>query len=861
MAADHVTRRRIETARETEPGQAEFDRLESLFHRALSASDRQRRELVADVRATDPTLCRRLERLLLREEHNQLSAIGPLAAHAVGPVPVANADERDTEPERGAVGRRVGPYRLKERIGRGGMGEVYCAERDDGHYRQTVAVKLVRSGVASRALLERFRAERQILAGLQHPNIARLLDGAVGDDGLPYLVMEYAPGRSITEHCDAERLSIEERLRLFLEVCSAVQYAHRNLIVHRDLKPSNILVTSDGEVKLLDFGIAKLLSPDQESQDGMTLTVMPAMTPQYASPEQVRGEGITTATDVYALGLLLHELLSGVRAQDPPSNAPAAIERVVCHNEPSRPSAAVGTGSVTRQRERAAARGGVRVERLRRRLRGDLDTIVAAAVQKDPARRYASAEQLAADIERHLSGLPVIARADSFRYRAGRFLRRHRWGVAATATVVTSLVLGLALALTGLVRAQRAQRMAEQDAQTASQVSELLVGLFQTSDPGESKGDTVTAREMLDRGVEQVAQLDEQPAVQARLLDTMGRVYQNLGLYDTALPLIRQSLEIRRSVLGGEHPDTALSLDHLARVHELKGEYEPAEGYYLEALAIQRRVHGDDHREVAQALNNLGALLYSRSRFDEAEPMLTRALELDRRALGRHANVANALTNLAMLKERTARHPEAEAHMREAISIYEETVGEIHPFTAVAFNNLGLILIKSERVGEAEPLLRRSLEIRRQLYGDEHPEINQSLSNIASVLVAQEKYEEAEAAFRELLPLDRKLLGPEHPDFANTLSLLGRTLIRLGRPDEALPLLEEAVQISMQALGGDHRRTAIVRQYYGLALKGTGQREKAIHELQEARRVFVAVLGEDHQRTREAASVLEELAA
>ncbi|HEY9231040.1 MAG TPA: serine/threonine-protein kinase, partial [Blastocatellia bacterium] len=462
-------------------------------------------------------------------------------------------------------GRMVGPYRLIREIGHGGMGTVFMAARADDQYRKRVAIKLVRRGMDSEQILARFRSERQILASLDHPNIARLLDGGTTDDGLPYFVMEYIEGQSIDRFCDEHKLTTVERLRLFRTACSAVHFAHQNLVVHRDLKPSNILVTPDGTPKLLDFGIAKLLKPELYAQTlTPTATSLRPMTPDYASPEQVKGTPITTASDVYSLGVLLYELLSGHRPYQIKSYTPVEIEKVICEQEPERPSAAIGRtvttqsadGTLTPETVSRPREG--QPERLRRKLKGDLDNIILMALRKEAQRRYSSVEQFSEDLRRHLEGLPVIARKDTFAYRAGKFVSRNK----VAASVALAFVLLLAVSLVIIVR-QSVRAARERD--KAQQVAQFLAEIFKVSDPGESRGASVTAREILDKGAERIdRELSGQPEVQATLMATIGQVYESLGLYDDAARMLETALNTRLALFGREHPDVAESMLSLA---------------------------------------------------------------------------------------------------------------------------------------------------------------------------------------------------------------------------------------------------------------------------------------------------------
>ena len=472
-----------------------------------------------------------------------------------------------------ATGARVGDYEVVRHLGSGGMGSVYLAVRADRRYRKEVAIKILKRGLDSEEILRRFRQERQILASLDHPNVARLLDAATSDAGQPCFVMEYVEGTRIDRYCDDRRLSIRERLELFRTVCDAVQAAHRGLVVHRDLKPGNILVTTEGAPKLLDFGVAKLLDPDSFPQT-VVPTALPyhPMTPDYASPEQVRGEAITTASDVYSLGVLLYRLLTGHRPYRVDLRRPAEMERVICEVEPEKPSATTSSsrdGTATSE-TRPRAEGSP--EKLRRRLAGDLDTIVLKALAKEATHRYGSVFQLSEDLRRHLEGLPILARRPTFGYRAGKFLRRYRAGVAMACLSVALLLAGIATTTwqAQIARSERAR--AESEKAVAEEAVSFMETLFEIADPSQAKGETVTALEILEKGAERFAELEDQPQVQARLMDSIGRSYQGLGLYEEAARQLEEALETRRRVLGDDHLETAETLDNLAGlVFEAKG--------------------------------------------------------------------------------------------------------------------------------------------------------------------------------------------------------------------------------------------------------------------------------------------------
>jgi len=507
-----------------------WQQIQDLFDEVVELDPGACQARLEAVRQGDPELCRRVQSLL--------------AAYARRD-DVLGLFEEPKEPLPGFVGRQVDRYRILKQLGRGGMGSVFLVQRDDQHFKGLAAIKLIRRGMDTEDILRRFRNERQILAALNHPGIARLLDGGMTEEGLPYFVMEYIDGAPLDHYCDQHRLSISERLDLFMGVCEAVQYAHQNLVVHRDLKPSNILVTTDGQVKLLDFGIAKVLNPVMSAVSmAVTRTELRVMTPAYASPEQILGETITTASDVYTLGVLLYELLTGHQPHRLGGRLEPELVRIILEAEPAKPSMVVtqveeiqgrdgATSTITP--EQVSARRSSEIKQLKRRLRGDLDNIVLKALRKEPSQRYASAEQLGADVQRFLFGSPILARKATAGYRLRKFVLRHRVSVAAATLVVLSLVAGLGAALWQAQVAQHERDVAQQEAEKLAQVTEFVVSVFEISNASESRGDTLTALEVLDRGAAWVeSEMMEDSEIKAAMMDVLGRIYQNLGRFDDA---------------------------------------------------------------------------------------------------------------------------------------------------------------------------------------------------------------------------------------------------------------------------------------------------------------------------------------
>ncbi len=788
-----------------------------LFEAALACPDADRAALV-DREAADPELAGLVHGLLAAdaEEH----AGRPLLSVVADAVTEAIATARPPL-------ERLGPYKLVNMLGEGGMGAVYLAERDDDEFLQKVAVKVVR-GLLDPERVRQFRAERQILAWLEHPNIARLLDGGTTPEGLPYLVMEHVEGVPIDEHCDAQRLTVEERLRLFLTVCDAVSHAHRSLIVHRDIKPSNILVTSDGAPKLLDFGIARL------ALDGVPDTTTPPgegrmLTPDYASPEVVRGEQVTTAADVYALGVLLYELMTGARPLHFTAMTSAEIERVVCHVAP-RPASLVATEPLERApapKERAALRR-TTPARLRAQLAGDLDAVIAMALDKDQSRRYVSVEALAADLRRHLAALPVVARPARWPYIAGRFVARHRWGVSAAAAL---LAVVAAAAVTFSVQAARLAVERDRTAyerDTAERVVDFLTQLFVVSDPDRGGGGAVTARELLDRGAERIDDdLAGQPAIRARLLGTIGTVYGGLGLYETSASLLERGLELQRSTAGREHLDTAAAMEDLAEAYRELARYDEAERLHGDALALKRRL-GASPSAVASSLNNLGLTLSERGRYADAEPLLREAIATWSEHDGPASEyVAVGLNNLASILRQQGRLGDAVPVLEQAIAIRRQRFGNGHPALAQALGHLGQVYNAQGEFARAEPLLREALGIRQRAYGDDHPDTITALNNLTSLLHDQGDLAAAEPLYRTAVQSVRKRLGAEHPDYAVQLNNLATLLEDWQRYGEAEPLYRESLEIRRRRYGPAHPAVARVEHNLGRVLLAMGRTDEA----------------------------------
>lgn len=808
-------------------------RVESLFVRAVELRAEEREAFVAASSDGDATLQREVMDLLAGHD----SAGGD--AH---PDRLLTPGGRLASEGR-ITGSRIGPWAIDELIGRGGMGDVYRAHRADAQYEQQVAVKVMRAGRDPDAMLQRFRSERQILARLQHPNIATLLDGGLTDDGTPWLAMQFVDGIPITQWARDHALGLRDRLALFRTVCEAVHAAHGHLVIHRDLKPSNILVTADGTVRLLDFGIAKVLDASTSSPETGDLLLL---TPEHAAPEQFRGEPVTTATDVYALGILLYQLLAGTR---PYQLTPAtALARAVCEDDP--PSASLAAADPSRLRAAGLSASPVPSAAIA----GDLDAIIGKAMRKEPGRRYGSASELAADVRRYLDGFPVEARPETLAYVARRFVRRHRAAVAAAAGLVISLA-SLAVVSVRAAQASRAQAAAiAQERDVALQVSGFLETLFRSPSPfasGRERRDTLRVRDVLDASATKVRrELAAQPLVQARLLQVLGRAQVDLGNYPAARPLFEDALAIRQRELGPESAEaatTALSLGTLSwqmgraaaaestlrrvvpilardtahredRIRalsslgssiRLQGRMAEAEPVYREALALAREHYPAGDAEIAGRMADLGALLGNLARFGEGESLLVAAVAMERAANGaNHPRVAQPLNNLATLLMLQRKFAPAETLLREITEIMGAALPDPHPLLAIAWSNLGANLYEQKRPVEAEPIQRRVLAMRQAVLDPKHPDIGLAQLNMASTVEALGRADEALRMKRAAVAFFRANAGPTHPLVGDALNATASTLVNMKRYREALAEFAAAVQVRTTALGPNHPSTA-----------------------------------------------------
>jgi serine/threonine-protein kinase len=719
---------------------------------------------------------------------------------------------------------------------------------------------LIKRGQDTEDVIHRFRSERQILASLDHPNITTLLDGGTTGDGLPYFVMEYILGQPIDRYCDAHKLPIADRLKLFQCVCAAVHYAHQNLVIHRDIKPGNILVTAEGVPRLLDFGIAKLLAAEPSIAD-RTVTLARRMTPESASPEQVRGAIITTASDVYSLGVLLYKLLSGHSPYRLTGNTPDEIERAICDEDPEKPSAAIERTEGTSTPQSVGETREGTPDRLRRKLRGDLDNIVLMTLRKEPQRRYSSVLQLSEDIRRHLEGLPVIARRDTAGYRAGKFAGRHKTGVAAAALIFLSLAAGIVATLRQARIAAAERDKARVEKTKADRINAFLQDMLGFSDTrsgsaNTKKGHDATVADMLDEAARRVeTELNDQPEVKAEMLRTIGTTYEIQPRFDLAERYMRAALDLDQKLYGPNHQETARTTEALGVVLGIKGDYAGAEQNCRKALAIYRVQPKNatlDVPQFADTLLTLGLMDRVKGQFQEAESLWQEALSFAPRLPGKdREKVARALSFLSVLHADRGDYSQAEAFARRALETYRE-MGTERFGMAEGEVNLGALLRTEGKYAEAEPFFRDGLAIYRSLLGEEHPSVAYAWLHLGQLHYLEGKYADAEEEVGKSLKIDQQKLPPGHPALASNYIALGLILNKTGRSAEAEPKLREALQIRTRVVPKGHYLFAVSQGALGECLTTERRYAEAEPLLLESYSTMKTAQGDQSPLTQEA---------
>jgi serine/threonine-protein kinase len=762
------------------------------------------------------------------------------------------------------VADRIGAWRLLRLIGRGGMGAVYLAERADGQYEARAALKILPVGIRDAAARGRFIAERQILARLVHDNITRLLDGGVTDDGTPYFVMDYVEGTSIDAYCDANRLNLEQRLDLILKVCDTVQFAHQNLIVHRDIKPGNVLIDASGTVRLLDFGIAKLLDENDLPAE-LTFLARRPLTPTYASPEMLLAQPVDVTTDVYSLGVLCYRLLTGRLPLEFRGLSAGEMEERIRGALPIPASQAVlredsASADEAQSADELAARRRSDPKRLSARLSGDLDVILETALARERERRYASVELLARDIRRYKKGLPIVARRPTVGYRAGKFLRRHRLGIAVAAVAIVTLVGITGLSVRYAVVTERQSREIAAERDRAEEIKDFLQGVFLTAEPSVSKGEELTAREILDRGARRLAgDMHDRPELKADLLDTVADVYQGLGFFAEARPLAEQVVAFRQDAYGESSPQYGDALHKLAYLDERLGDYERALEHSTAAVAVRRAVA--QPVKLADSLIVYGRTLHRLGRLDEARPFYIEAVALNRSAFaGADEKLALSLVSLGTLEKARGSIDDAEALQREALqmrlAIYTEPSTEL----IESHYNLGTILHQRRKYAEARDAYNAALEIGHKLWPqpEGHPDEPYMLNGLARVHESLEEYAEAETLFRQAIATLERHLGDRHPNLGIVQVNLGDVLIKLDGCNAAEPAFSAAVSILSESAPGV-AALANAQSRLGLCRLEAGQLDEAGQLLEASFRAHREARGLEHAETQKALSGLIDL--
>ncbi len=802
-----------------------WDRLQDLFSRAVDLPDNEREAFVTRETGGDTELRNELLELLACDTGR---STGPLT-HALG----AAIDGATRDRRKALVGRVVGNYKLASILGHGGTGTVYLGERADRQYSAQVAVKIVDNAAVHGDLGLRFRAERQILASLNHANIARLLDAGETEDGQPYLVMEYVHGEPVDRYCDRQQLDIRARLQLFLEICNAVQYAHQNLIVHRDLKPANILVTGEGAPKLLDFGIAKLLDTgDAAAMLALTRMNDRLLTPEYASPEQILGRQVTTASDVYALGVVLYELLTGLRPYTVPSSASQLeLERSICISDPQRPSTAIRKAMEHTPAEGESTIAAIALarsivpDRLHKRLLGDIDAIVMRALRKEPQHRYGSVEQLAADVRRYLSREPVVARQGNWLYYSQRFVRRHAFGVSAGAFFIL-VIIAFAIAMSMQNQRIAAERdKAASESESAQAVSAFMLDVFSAADPFRAQGREVTAKQLLEQSGRQVrGDKGMRPEVRARLLASIGRAFRRSGDAERSLSYLEDAVHLRRQMPEGGGLAAAEDMSELAITLNSLGDRESAGRVLKEAMTLCERIGKQHTATYATLLTNRGRVEFHSGDVARSRQSFEQSLALNRQVRGPNdQEVAVVLLDLSLVFMWMDDIPAVERVTRQAVDIFRLTAPNLHPDRVLAETRLGEALLMQNHINEASAMFESSLDKQRVLFGNNSRQVAEVLDSLAQIRRAQGQLGEAEQFAAEALSSMVSAMGAEHGYTPYFRTAYASALMRRGKYTEAERELRHSLDTLAKTRPADHQYVCSAEHLLGEVLLETNR--------------------------------------
>lgn len=759
-----------------------WDEIQSHFHQCIQLPLNEQDKFVTNLKKNDPDLAKEVKKLLE-------------AYHSSGTF----MEDDILEEAFIKSGDMVGPWKINQEIGRGGMSTVYLASRADGQFERQVAIKFLHGLIPGRSMHRRLQLEQNILARLQHKNIAQLFDAGVTDEGRPYFILEFIDGKPITEWCAEQELNFSKRLKIFEQVCEAVQFAHQRLIVHRDLKPTNILVDKNGKVKLLDFGIAKILEEEPKEGAPLTRTGQFLMTPEYASPEQVHGDPITTATDVYALGLILCELLTGSLPYNVAGKNPIEISSIISDTVPVKPSSIVAGKTVKMDGESNVHIKGFNQKQLKKKLRGDLDNIVLKALRKEPERRYGSADQLLQDIRHYQKNEPISARPESAGYLTRKFIQRNRAVVSAAAAITIILI---ATVIFSLIQA----RTTEIERQKTEQVNAFLQEMLASPNPYED-GIDVRVIDILDRTAERVdEELNEQPEVEAAIRHTLGITYRELGQMDQAISQLSEALDLRNQLYRPPNSDLSETQAQLAKTEQGRGNYEIADSLLNLALEADLKLFGRENLTVASRIGDLGSLEWELGNLDRAEELLRESLALEQQLREPdHERIAISMGNLAsLLADRGLKQEALEIYRKELEILRANFKDSEHPSIPQALSHIGIILDDFEQYAESREMHNHALELFKQQKGEEHPDVVYAMNNLASVMTKMGDGEEALEMQMNAAELYESIFGPEHPNLGIQYNNIAFSKRNLGDLDGAKESYQKAIDIWRAGLSEDH---------------------------------------------------------
>jgi eukaryotic-like serine/threonine-protein kinase len=802
---------------------------------------------------------------LFSEVESLLDSFGRAGTFIENGISFANNIDEANDP---LINQVIGSYKIIKKLAGGGMGCVYLGERSDKQYIKQVAIKLINPGLSHGAIIKRFRNERQALANLDHPNIARLLDGGTTSNGVPYFIMEYIAGDPVNKYCDNNKLKITERLKLFRTICSAVHFAHQNLIIHRDIKPENIIVTKDGIPKLLDFGIAKILDSnnDEYVYDGLTKPGAWHLTPEYASPEQILGENVTTSTDIYSLGVLLYVLLTGHQPYRFYNSNPADLNNIISKEIPQRPSHIVTTTEERMMKDgqkisidpgKVSSDRSDSPDKLRKNLSGDLDNIIQMAMRKEPSRRYLSVQQFSEDIQRHLKGMTVIARHDTFSYRTSKFIGRHKIGFTSVILIALLVITGISAVLWQSEVASKQRDKARLEAGKAEEVKKFLQDMLSAADPS-SSGKDVKVVDILKHASEEINYgFKNQPKLQAELFTTVGNTYEGLGLYDESEIYLNNAVRFKKKIYSVNSAEYARSLNDLALLMHYMGRITEADSLYKIALGIYDNLSYRPPSEYTDILNNYAVLLCDEGSFEESEIYLRRALVIARKL--KTELLGSTINNLAITVDYLGRTDEAGKLYKEAYLFFHNKYGDVHPRVATAINNMAFVSTEQKDYREAAELFKQALDMKIKIYGNTHPELGLAYHNYASSLYFNGNYRQSEIELNNALKIYKISFDDKHAYYANTYHWLGRVLIAEKRYKDAEVFLRKAYALRLDIFKNPkHHSVASSGSELGYCLALQGRYKEAGKLLNDNYAILESTLSKDNDFTLTARDHLNE---